>query len=159
MGTVARVALLVNPTYDEVRRVLDTAVIDAVQLHGDETPDLCALLAGHGKPVLKAFRMRCREVLTTAAAYPVTAVLLDAYVETAYGGTGHTFDWEWLRGFQTPFILSGGLTPDNVRLAVQTSSPFAVDVSSGVETFPGKKDPALVRAFVTQAKNAATRAW
>jgi phosphoribosylanthranilate isomerase len=153
-GTVARVALLVNPTHDEVRRVLDAPVVDAVQLHGDETPAFCALLASHGKPVLKALRMRCREVLATAATYPVTAVLLDAYVEKAYGGTGHAFDWQWLTGFQTPFILSGGLTPDNVRVAVQTWKPFAVDVSSGVEAFSGKKDPALVRAFVTRAKAA-----
>jgi phosphoribosylanthranilate isomerase len=151
-GTVARVALLVNPTHDEVRRVLDAPVVDAVQLHGDETPDFCALLAGHGKPVLKAFRMRCREVLATATTYPVTAVLLDAYVEKAYGGTGHAFDWQWLAGFQRPFILSGGLTPDNVRAAVQTWKPFAVDVSSGVEACPGKKDAALVSAFVAQAK-------
>ena len=151
-GAVVRVALLVNPTHDEVRRVLDAPEIDAVQLHGDETPDFCALLAGCGKPVLKALRMRCREVLATAATYPVTAVLLDAYVDTAYGGTGHAFDWRWLAGFRTPFVLSGGLTPDNVRSAVQTWKPFAVDVSSGVEACPGKKDAALVRAFVTEAK-------
>lgn len=151
-GRVARVALLVNPTHDEVRRVLDNPLVDAVQLHGDETPAFCARLTGHGKPVLKALRMRSREILASAATYPVTAVLLDAYVEKAYGGTGHTFDWQWLAGFQMPFILSGGLTPHNVRLAVQTSKPLAVDVSSGVETSPGRKDPALVRAFIAQAK-------
>jgi len=152
MGRVVRVALLVDPTYDEVRRVLDNPLIDAVQLHGDETPDFCALLAGHGKPVLKALRMRSREILASAATYPVTAVLLDAYVEKAYGGTGHTFPWQWVAGFRTPFILSGGLTPHNVRLAVHTAKPFAVDVSSGVETSPGRKDPALVRAFIARAK-------
>jgi phosphoribosylanthranilate isomerase len=151
-GTVARVALLVNPTQDEVRRVLNAPVVDAVQLHGDETPDFCGQLASHGKPVLKALRMHCREVLAAAATYPVTAVLLDAYVEKAYGGTGYAFDWQWLAGFQMPFILSGGLTPDNVRAAVQSWKPFAVDVSSGVEVCPGKKDAALVSAFVAEAK-------
>jgi phosphoribosylanthranilate isomerase len=154
MGTVVRVALLVNPTHDEVRRVLDAPVVDAVQLHGDETPDFCAMLAGHGKPVLKALRVRRREVLSMAAAYPVAAVLLDAHVDKAYGGTGHAFNWDWLSGFERPFILSGGLTPGNVRSAVQAWRPFAVDVSSGVETFPGKKDAALVRAFVAEAKAA-----
>jgi phosphoribosylanthranilate isomerase len=78
--------------------------------------------------------------------------LLDAYAEKAYGGTGHAFNWHWLSGFQRPFILSGGLTPDNVRSAVQTWKPFAVDVSSGVEAFPGKKDAALVSAFIAEAK-------
>lgn len=151
-GSVARVALLVNPTHEEVRRVLDAPVVDAVQLHGDETPDFCALLARHGKPVLKALRVRRREVLATAAAYPVAAVLLDAYVEKAYGGTGCAFDWRWLSGFQMPFILSGGLTPDNVGAAVQMWKPFAVDVSSGVEAYPGKKNPALVRTFIARAK-------
>ena len=123
-----------------------------MQLHGDESPDFCAALAGCGKPVLKALRIRSPEVLSMAATYPVTAVLLDAYAEKAYGGTGHPFNWHWLNGFQRPFILSGGLTPGNVRSAVQTWKPFAVDVSSGVEVFPGKKDAALVSAFIAEAK-------
>ena len=152
-GEVARVALLVNPGYDEARRVLDSAVVDAIQLHGDETPEFCVALMKHGKPVLKALRVRTPEVLASAAAYrAVAAVLLDAYREEAYGGTGHVFDWHWLNGFDQPFILSGGLTPANVRSAVQSWKPFAVDVSSGVEAAPGKKDAALVRAFVAEAK-------
>ena len=73
-------------------------------------------------------------------------------MEKAYGGTGRAFDWRWLSDFQRPFVLSGGLTPANVRAAVQAWKPFAVDVSSGVEAYPGKKDSALVNAFIAQAK-------
>ncbi|MBV9489535.1 MAG: phosphoribosylanthranilate isomerase [Verrucomicrobia bacterium] len=151
-GRLARIALLVNPSYEEVCRVLESSVVDAVQLHGDETPDFCATLLGYGKPVVKALRVRNREVLATAATYRVEAILLDAYHERAYGGTGRTFDWRWLREFDRPFVLSGGLTPGNVRAAVQCWKPFAVDVSSGVETAPGKKDAGLVNAFVAEAK-------
>ena len=156
-GEVARVALLVNPGYDEVSRVLGSPVIDAVQLHGDETPEFCAALAHLGKPVLKALRVRSREVLAQATGYLVAAVLFDSYREGVYGGTGHAFDWQWLSHYRRPFIMSGGLTPDNVGAAVDSWKPFAVDVSSGVEVRPGKKDPALVHAFVVNAKRKSVR--
>ncbi len=153
-GVVGRVALLVNPTRAEARRALDCAAIDALQLHGDESPAFVADLAGAGKPVFKALRIRGSACLQAVATYPAGPVLLDAYRSGAYGGTGHAFDWRLLEGFARPFILSGGLQPDTVGAAVRQWRPFGVDVSSGVESAPGRKDPTLVRAFVGAVRTA-----
>jgi phosphoribosylanthranilate isomerase len=154
---LARVALLVNAPLEAAEAVLGTHEIDAVQLHGDETPAYCARLSKLGKPVIKALRVRDRAVLAQVGDHPSAGVLLDAYTPEAYGGTGRTFDWRWLAELRLPFILSGGLTPDNVHTAVRTGRPFAVDVSSGVESSPGRKDPALVARFVARAKSAVRR--
>ncbi|HEY0792574.1 MAG TPA: phosphoribosylanthranilate isomerase [Chthoniobacterales bacterium] len=154
---LARVALLVNAPLEEAEAVLGTGEIDAVQLHGDETLSYCARLSKLGKPVIKALRVRDRTVLTQVSNHPSVAFLLDAYTPGAYGGSGLTFDWRWLAELRVPFILSGGLTPENVHTAVRTGRPFAVDVSSGVESSPGKKDPDLVARFVAQARLARSR--
>jgi phosphoribosylanthranilate isomerase len=151
---LARVALLVNAPLEAAEAVLGTSEIDAVQLHGDETPAYCAHLSQLGKPVIKALRVRDRAVLAQIRGHPSAVVLLDAYTPGAYGGTGCTFDWGWLAELRLPFILSGGLTPDNVHTAVRTGRPFAVDVSSGVESSPGRKDPILMARLVARAKSA-----
>lgn len=122
-----------------------------LQLHGDEPPELLSQLMPHA---YKALRVRGADVLSEAARYPGEHVLLDAYVPGAHGGTGARFDWKLARdlGQVRKVTLAGGLTPDNVAQAIAAAQPFCVDVASGVEQSPGRKDPERVRAFVQAAK-------
>jgi len=166
-----RVAVLVNPSREEVERLLAAGAFDTLQFHGEETPAFCAQWKGRAK-VWKAFRvagsgdipvagsaiknaatgMSPLPVVPPLASYSVVdAVLLDSYSPTSRGGTGQTFDWSLAREakkFGRPVILSGGLTPANVREAVAATRPDGVDVSSGVELSPGRKDHEKVREFV-----------
>lgn len=134
---------------------IDSAVercgINVVQLHGDETPTFCA---GIRHTVVKAFRIRNVASIESIRNYSVAGYLLDAYVPGSYGGTGLTFNWETAKVAKQfgPVILAGGLRPDNARLAVETVEPYALDVSSGVEAAPGKKDHAKVSEFIRLAK-------
>jgi phosphoribosylanthranilate isomerase len=108
-----------------------------------------------GLGVIKAFRVRDRTSLAEIGRYRATAYLLDAYIPGQPGGTGHSFDWTLAvqaKGYG-PVILAGGLTPDNVLQAVRTIQPWGVDVSSGVEAAPGRKDPDKVRRFITAVKS------
>ena len=142
-----------NEALEEVRRVREDASLDRVQLHGDETPEYCAQ-ASPG--VIKAFRIRGRADIEKLASYDVSAFLLDTYKEGAYGGTGEAFNWEIAveASSERRIILSGGLTPENVAMAIKTVRPYAVDVSSGVESAPGKKDLEKMKKFIDEAKTA-----
>ena len=150
---VQAVGLFVNETAAQVNAIADRCRLDIVQLHGDESPAYCNQIE---RRVVKVFRMKDRESLATMQEYRVAGYLLDAWSSSAYGGTGHVFDWELIRdaGRCGPLILAGGLTPENVAEAVIRVKPYAVDVSSGVESAPGRKDPARVRAFIARAKEA-----
>jgi phosphoribosylanthranilate isomerase len=108
-------------------------------------------------PCIKAFRVRSREDLPALGRYQVQGYLLDAFVAGRPGGTGARFDWGILEGFEAPgpLILSGGLTPENVAEAVRRVRPYAVDVSSGVEAEPGRKDHALLKRFIEEALSVA----
>lgn len=141
---VARVGVFVNAPVAVVERISDQVGLDLVQLHGDEPPEVCARMP---RRVIKAVRVDGPQALERARHYPACALLLDAHVPDRYGGTGRRFDWSLVRGLDRPVILSGGLTPDNVAQAVRQVRPYAVDVSSGVET-DGDKDPRKVAAFV-----------
>jgi phosphoribosylanthranilate isomerase len=151
---VARVALFVNPTTEAVAAVLDGVRIDLLQFHGEEAPDFCAQF---GIPYLKAVRVRkglnlleCLSPFRGAAGW-----LLDAYRPDYYGGTGETFDWEVIpAGLERPVVLSGGLTVHNVAAAVRRVRPWAVDVSSGVESTKGIKDADRMAAFIQGVRNA-----
>ncbi len=137
---VTKVGVFVNAPAAEIRRVVQVAGLDIPQLHGEETPEFCARL---GWPVIKAFRLQSAAAVAQLASYPVAAWLLDAFVPGLRGGTGAQFNWEWAiqaKAGGRPVILAGGLTPDNVAEAVRTVQPYAVDISSGVETAPGQKD-------------------
>ena len=140
-----------NVPVDEVNATCEICRLDLVQLHGDEPPDYCEQVS---RRVVKAFRVKNVSSLEPMKRYRVAGFLLDAYSPDAYGGTGLTFNWETalLAKQYGPVILAGGLTPDNVRRAIETVSPYAVDVSGGVEAAPGKKDPELVREFIRRAK-------
>ncbi|MFA6564362.1 MAG: phosphoribosylanthranilate isomerase [Verrucomicrobiia bacterium] len=156
---VQRVAVLVNPSREEVERLLAAGAFDTVQLHGDETPEFCAQWKGRAK-VWKAFRVADATSLAPLAGYSVVdAVLLDGYSPASRGGTGQTFDWSLAREakkFGRPVILSGGLTPANVREAIAIAQSDGVDVSSGVELSPGRKDHEKVREFIRNAKTEIT---
>jgi phosphoribosylanthranilate isomerase len=144
------VGVLVNPTLDELARVADTIGTTMLQLHGEEGPVFCAEAARRtGCRVIKAVRVRSRADIQALAAFHTDFHLLDGHVHGLRGGTGETFAWDLARGHRgvPPLILSGGLTPENVGDAITTVRPFAVDVASGVEAAPGRKDPAKLEAF------------
>ncbi|GFO64164.1 N-(5'-phosphoribosyl)anthranilate isomerase [Geomonas paludis] len=146
------VGLFVNADLDVVNSTADCCGLDIVQLHGEESPEYCRLV---NRRVMKAFRVRGPESLTPLAEYQVSAYLLDAYSPNAYGGTGEVFDWECAIAAKEKgrIVLAGGLTPDNVAEAVTRVRPYGVDVSSGVESSPGRKDPDKVRRFIQLAKH------
>ncbi|HEX8149273.1 MAG TPA: phosphoribosylanthranilate isomerase [Pyrinomonadaceae bacterium] len=147
---VSCVGVFVNESAPaEVERIAREAGLGAVQLHGDEPPEYCRSLGG--LTTIKALRVGADFDVESAAAYDTDAVLLDAYVPGARGGTGHTFDWALatLTRERVPrLFLAGGLNPDNAAAAVAAVRPYAVDVCSGVETSPGRKSPELMRRFV-----------
>lgn len=151
---VSTVALFVNPALDEVEAVMRQVRPDVLQFHGEESPEFCRAF---GAPYLKAARVRPQtDLLQFAALYAdAQGLLLDAWNEAAHGGTGERFDWNLIpANLPKPVILAGGLTPANARLAVETVHPWAVDVSSGIESAKGIKDAALIAAFMKEVKNA-----
>ena len=150
---VMRVGVFVNEAPSVVNSIIRDAGLDAVQLHGEEPPSYCARIKG--ARVIKAFRVKDGDVLALMEKYRACAYLLDAFKEGVPGGTGRVFDWKIAaRAGKSgrAIILSGGLTPDNVSEAVRRVRPYAVDVSSGVERAPGKKDRAKLKKFILQAK-------
>ena len=156
------VALLVDPDEALIADVLAAATPDLLQLHGQETPERVAEIRTRwGVPVMKAVAVETAEDARAGMRFsPVTdLILFDARApeaSTRPGGNGAPFDWRLLLGVTglAPFVLSGGLTPDNVAEAVRITKAGIVDVSSGVESRPGEKDPALIRRFLHLAKGA-----
>src|SRR5688572_26750004 len=141
---VMSVGLFVDATSREVMDALASVRLDLLQFHGDETPDYChQIFRQSGVPYIKALRVRPGvDLLQYAHDYrEAKALLLDAYVEGIHGGTGTAFDWALIpKNLPLPVVLSGGLTPENVTAAVKAARPWAVDVSSGVESSKGVKD-------------------
>ena len=150
---VLRVGVFVNPEVALVTRAIAECHLSLLQFHGDETSGFCTQF---GLMNLKAFRIRDAASLAPLAGYQTDAFLLDAYSPAGLGGTGESFNWELAvaaQKFGKPIFLAGGLTPENVAAAVKQVQPFAVDVSSGVESAPGKKDAAKIKAFIQAAKS------
>ncbi|MCZ7639282.1 MAG: phosphoribosylanthranilate isomerase [Verrucomicrobia bacterium] len=149
---VSKVGVFVDAAIEVIEEAVVQCGLDVVQLHGGESPAFCGRLS---RPVIKAVRVRGPETLAELAGYATAAWLLDAYVPGQRGGTGATFDWGLATqavGLGRPVILAGGLTAANVAAAVRQVRPYAVDVSSGVESEPGRKDAAAIEAFVRAAK-------
>lgn len=149
---VQKVGVFVNAPPEAVRRAIGDCGLDVLQFHGDESPDYCRQF---GRRVMKAFRIRDAESLRALPDYHTDAWLLDAFVPGRPGGGGATFNWNLAveaQKFGRPLFLAGGLTPGNVAGAVRQVRPYGVDVSSGVESVPGQKDPEKVRAFIAAAK-------
>jgi phosphoribosylanthranilate isomerase len=152
---IARVGVFVDADEDSIRHAIEACGLDTLQFHGDESPAFCGRF--ESVKVWKAFRVASADVLGVIPKYETDAWLLDAAVPGQLGGSGQQFDWEialQAKALGRPIILAGGLTPENVRSAVEQVRPFAVDVSSGVELEPGIKDAAKVRAFIAAAKGA-----
>jgi len=149
---LVKVGVFVNAPTDLVYRSIAQCGLNLLQFHGDETPEYCVQF---GLMNMKAFRIRDQDSLLQLPVYHTDAWLLDAYVPGTLGGTGQRFDWELAvqaRDLGRPIFLAGGLTAENVGEAVRQVRPYAVDVSSGVEAAPGKKDHEKVRAFIREAK-------
>jgi phosphoribosylanthranilate isomerase len=152
---VLKVGVLVNAPEDLVFRAIRECGLSLLQFHGDEAPEYCLQF---GLMSIKAFRIHDAASLQALRNYPTDAWLLDAYVPGTPGGTGETFNWDLALEAQKlgrPIFLAGGLTPENVAEAVRRARPYGVDVSSGVEAAPGRKDHAKVRAFIQAAKSVA----
>jgi phosphoribosylanthranilate isomerase len=147
------VGVFVDEEVEVVRRIMDECGLRLAQLHGNESPAYCL---GLGRPVVKAIRVKERKDLDRMDDYQVTSFLLDTFVRNVPGGTGLSFDWSLLEAAKPrgPIILAGGLTAENVAEAVRRLHPYGVDVSSGVEASPGKKDHVKLRSFIAAARAA-----
>jgi phosphoribosylanthranilate isomerase len=150
---IMRVGVFVNAPEDFVLKAIAECGLTMLQFHGDESPEFCTRF---GLMTMKAFRIRDAKSLKLIPNYQTDAYLLDAFSSTTLGGTGEKFNWDLAveaQKFGKPVFLAGGLTPENVGDAVRKVQPFGVDVSSGVESAPGKKDHSKVKAFIAAAKS------
>ena len=152
------VGLFVDPTDALLEEVLSAVPLQMIQLHGDETPERVIKIKEHfSLPVMKAIPVASSDDLMTAAIYEDVAdwMLFDTKSAALHGGTGQTFDWALLKDYphQKPWMLAGGLNIDNISQALSALSPDAVDVSSGVESSRGIKDPEMITAFLKKIKN------
>ena len=150
---VAAVGLFVDATESQIRAVLDRVPLDLLQFHGDEPPGDCGRF---GRRWIKALRMRPGlDLVAQARTYRGAAgLLLDAFDPVLAGGTGRTFDWGRIPPhLELPIVLAGGLRPDNVAEAIRRVRPFAVDVSGGVESAKGIKDPVKISAFLSGVRD------
>ncbi len=147
------VGIFVNEREERIREIMSTTCIQAVQLHGDETPEFCQRFGSH---VIKAFQVKDKESLKHMAHYRVSAYLLDSYRDGLHGGTGTTFDWHLAVVAKTfgRVILAGGLNPENVAEAVKLVQPYGVDVAGGVEKEKGVKDHGKIKKFIAEVRRA-----
>ena len=149
---VTTVGVFVNQDFKYLMSVGEVTGINLFQLHGDETPAFCARF---GNSVIKAFKVRSKSTIDELSKFKVSAYLLDTFQEGVAGGTGKVFNWDIASEAKKfgRIILAGGLNPENVEEAIRKVEPYAVDVSSGVELKPGKKDEEKVREFILKVKN------
>ncbi len=155
---VELVGVFVNAPLDDVIGVLDSVPLTILQLHGDEGPSYCDEARRRtGLKVMKAARVRDGAAVRALSAYRTDFHLLDSHVPDTWGGTGERFDWALAaeHPHRPPLVLSGGLDPDNVAEAIEVAKPSAVDVASGVEAAPGRKDPEKLRRFFGSIERAA----
>ncbi len=151
---VMPVGIFVNEREERIREVQKITCMQAIQLHGDESPEFCQRF---GNRVIKAFQVKDKESIKHMAHFRVGALLLDSYKDGMRGGTGTTFDWHLAVVAKTfgKVILAGGLTPENVAEAVKLVQPYGVDVAGGVEREKGIKDHAKIKKFIFEARKAA----
>jgi phosphoribosylanthranilate isomerase len=149
---VTRVGLFVNEQPAVIQNIFERTRLNLIQYHGDETPEFCDAV---GLPFIKAFRVRPGiDIQTEMERYPnASGFLLDAYVKGQPGGTGERFDWGMIPQSNAPIILAGGLSPDNAKDAIEQVAPWALDVSGGIETKPGRKDPDKMARFMSACRN------
>lgn len=150
---IAKVGVFVDEDKNNVSEIAQECSLDMLQFHGDESPGYCDNFEDFYK-IIKAFRIKDKNSLKGINDYNVDFYMLDTYSAGSAGGTGKKFDWKIISGFEflRPVILSGGLTPANVKQAIDKVSPYGVDVSSGIEKSPGKKDLNLMKKFVEKVR-------
>jgi len=158
-SSVRKVAVLVNPTLDQAMQIAQLPFIDSLQLHGDESAELCAQLAKHDVVFIKALPMRDESSLRQPVDYSTDSVLLDSSTSVGFGGSGQTFPWLLARRFieehpEFHVLLAGGLNAENVGQAIEIVGPAGIDVTSGVEATFGRKDRGRLQAFITAARRA-----
>ncbi len=156
-GKVDRVAVVVNASPEELATIRESGCFEWIQFHGDETPSYCS--EHGGDHWIRAIRVKDQRSFTLADRYETPYILFDAWSETGYGGTGARLNWDIVREYvlankNRRIILAGGLTPHNIRDAVRIVRPHAVDVASGVELEPRRKNEYLVREFIRLAATA-----
>ncbi len=155
--SIIKVGVFMNEEENTLRKLAEKGNLDILQLHGQESPDLCHRLRREGYKVWKAFPLSTKDDLMKLSVYQVDGYLVDTAGVAGAGGTGTVFPWHWLaddpfiRTGSGPLILAGGLTPGNIHQALQQVSPAVVDVSSGVET-NGVKDPLLITNFIKKVR-------
>ena len=152
---ITNVGLFVDNEIGEIEDIVNHCKLDAVQLHGNESPEMCTKIRFQTK-VIKSFHVKKElQVLRNEIEnYRVDAYLLDTFIKGKAGGTGQTFDWRIAEGLSQRIIVAGGLTPNNIGTAIAQLQPYGVDVSSGVEKSPGKKDTNKIYSFVRQVRKA-----
>lgn len=154
---VLKVGVFVNESLEKIIEIAQTAKLDALQLHGEETPEFAReLKAKTNLEIIKAFRVSPEFKPEDVLKYDADAILLDAYNPKEHGGTGETFDWKIAKKVQEIFpkmYLAGGLSHENVRSAILNANPFAIDVCSGIEEIKGKKSKVKTIIFITKAKS------
>ena len=145
---ISKVGVFVNHEIQKVKEIVQFCGLDLIQLHGDEPPEYCAQFPMSS--LIKAVSCRTEQEILELRSFPVAAILMDARDSRQYGGTGKNSDWRLAIRLKEmhPFILAGGLNKENIRQAVQTVGPQAVDINSGVEISPGKKDPNKIREII-----------
>lgn len=151
---IKKVGLFVNEEPRVVEKALTDCQLDLLQFHGEESPDYCKQFKGRAE-IIKAFRIKDAESLKQISLYDADFYLLDTFVEGKYGGTGQTFNWDLAaeaKQFGRPIFLSGGLSPYNVVQAIKKVKPYGVDVSSGVESSPRRKNVELMKEFITKIR-------
>lgn len=148
---LVKVGVFVNEKADAVRTIYGECRLDMLQFHGDESPEYCRQFPKRG--VIKALELKNEEDLEKAAGFDVAAILVDSRHAGLYGGTGKTSNWELARRLAKPLILSGGLNEDNVIEALDQVHPGALDINSGVEERPGKKDAAKISRIMQKIQD------
>ena len=154
---ICKVAVMADPNWEDACRISYLPFIDALQLHGNESPEFCRRLAEAGIPFAKAVPVTASKSLADLPNYFTDTMILDSRAGGAFGGTGKPFPWKFAPEFLRhhpgiTVILAGGLNPENVAEAVSVVRPRGVDVTTGVEVSPGKKNASLIRAFIKAAR-------
>jgi len=150
---IIKIGLFVNANISQVRSTVKHCKLDYIQLHGDENRKYLNRLKDYR--IIKAVRIKNKGSLKNLDNLECEIILFDNFSESEFGGTGSRFDWnlaKLIKKIKKPYIISGGLTPKNVPLAIKKFKPYAVDVSSGVEKSPGKKQKKLIKEFIKNAK-------